>query len=789
MRPLGSTGRDSCKVRGDKRPAYPPAYAAAVVTSAVIAAALAIAVLASSGSTHDGDDGIRTYLERSVPFVGGDVPRLDGVGGEGILIAVIDTGVDYEHPDMLGWRGDGKVAGGYNFLWGDDGDAPLDTDGHGTQVAGVASADGSLRGVAPESRILAYKVSEDGSNVSSELIARAVTRAVEDGADVINISMGVSTKNSVIEDAINEALGRGALVVVAAGNDGPGTSTIGSPGRSSGSLTVGATYNNLTSSLVATLDVAGAFSYTVIPMVGSESLAEPIDAGLVYAGYAKESDFEDVDAGGAIVIAERGSDVEGELLYFSLKESHAADAGAAALIVYNNVDGMFLGELAHEFAEPGYEPRIPVVSMEREEGLELLELLANGTASDALLHLFHNPDFVAHFSSRGPVMPFFIKPDVVAPGAYINTTQAGSVYEIMSGTSYAAPHASGAAALLLEKNPGLDRHELKSIIMNTADPVMDAYGQELSVHETGSGRLNITRAYGADIAVLPPSFVLATSEKDRASEVVLELRSVRLAASYDDDAAATDDDGGSSGIGANDIKRAPLEAGLVGVRFEGPSFVDFSHSIEAGSVLARMTVAYNDTGAAGGAGPAPAPLGHGPYGEHEGRVVVTYNGSEYAVPFLLHHTRGSVDATVSYSDLRNANAAGRLDLAVSHPDGWEFVKIDVIDSVSEESVSVTATPADGSSPSLEVLQNGTYWIDARITSGNGTYAAYDMIRVGPHDELGAPAPDHPGRDVPQRVAFSPSESLPVRQIAIIAAAVAVIGALGVAFRTRGGQNR
>lgn len=782
MRPSGSTGRDSCKMHDDNLPAYTPTSAAAVVTSATIAAALVIAMLASSGFTHGGDDGVRTYLERSVPFVGGDVPRLDGIGGEGILIAVIDTGVDYEHQDLLGWRGDGKVAGGYNFLWGDDVNAPLDTDGHGTQVAGVASADGGLQGVAPKSRILAYKVSEDGSNVSSELIARAVTKAVEDGADVINISMGVSTRNSVIEDAINEALGRGVLVVVAAGNDGPGTSTIGSPGRSSGSLTVGATYNNLTSSLVATLDVAGSFSYTVIPMVGSESLAEPIDAGLVSAGYAKESDFEGVDARGAIVIAERGSDVEGELLYFSLKESHAADAGAAALIVYNNVDGMFLGELAHEFAEPGYEPRIPVVSMERVEGLELLELLANGTASDALLHLFHNPDFVVHFSSRGPVMPFFIKPDVVAPGAYINTTQAGSIYEIMSGTSYAAPHASGAAALLLERNPGLDRHELKSIIMNTADPVMDAYGQELSIHETGSGRLNITRAYGADIAVLPPSFVLATSEKDRTSEVALGLRSVRLAASHDDG-------GSGSGIGVDTSKRVPLEAGLIGVRFEGPSFVDFSHIIEADSVLARMTVTSNYTGAVGGAIPAPAPLGHGPYGEHEGRVVITYNGSEYAVPFLLHHTRGSVDATVSYSDLRGANAAGRLDLAVSHPDGWEFAKIDVIDSVSEESVSVTATPMGGAYPSLEVLQNGTYWIDARITSGNDTYAAYDMVRVGYPDEPGAPTPDHPSRDVPQRVAFSPSESLPMRQIAIIAAVVAVIGALGVAFHTRGGQSR
>ena len=783
MRPSGSTGRDSCKMRGDNLPASPPASAAAVVvTSVTIAAALVIAMLASSGSMHGGDDGVRTYLERSVPFVGADIPRLDGVGGKGILIAVIDTGVDYEHPDMLGWRGDGKVAGGYNFLWGDDGDAPLDTDGHGTQVAGVVSADGSLRGVAPESRILAYKVSEDGSNVSSELIARAVTRAVEDGADVINISMGVSTKNSVIEDAINEALGRGVLVVVAAGNDGPGASTIGSPGRSSGSLTVGATYNNLTSSLVATLDVAGSFSYTVIPMVGSESLDEPIDARLVSAGYAKESDFGDVDARGAIVIAERGSDVEGELLYFSLKESHAADAGAAALIVYNNVDGMFLGELVHEFAEPGYEPRIPVVSMERGEGLELLELLANGTASDALLHLFHNPDFVAHFSSRGPVMPFFIKPDVVAPGAYINTTRAGSLYEIMSGTSYAAPHASGAAALLLERNPGLDRHELKSIIMNTADPVMDAYGQDLSIHETGSGRLNITRAYGADIAVLPPSFVLATSEKDRTSEVALGLRSVRLAAS-------PGDGGGSNGSDVSDSKRVPLEAGLVGVRFEGPSFVDFSHTIEAGSVLARMTVTSNGTGAADGAGPALAPLGHGPYGEHEGRVVITYNGSEYAVPFLLHHTRGSVDATASYTDLRDSNAAGRLDFAVSHPDGWEFVKIDVIDSVSEKSVSVTATPMDGARPSLEVLQNGTYWIDARITSGNDTYAAYDTIRVGHPDVPGAPTPDHPSRDAPQRVAFSPSESLPVRQIAIIAVVVAVIGALGVAFHMRGAPNR
>ena len=68
-----------------------------------------------------------------------------------------------------------------------------------------------------------------------------------------------------------------------------------------------------------------------------------------------------------------------------------------------------------------YNPQIPVVSIDREEGLEIRETIKN--ENEASLHLFYNPDFVTHFSSRGPVSPFYIKPDIVAPGAYINTTQ------------------------------------------------------------------------------------------------------------------------------------------------------------------------------------------------------------------------------------------------------------------------------------------------------------------------------------------------------------------------------
>ena len=67
------------------------------------------------------------------------------------------------------------------------------------------------------------------------------------------------------------------------------------------------------------------------------------------------------------------------MLYFSIKEKNAATAGAKAMIVYNNIPGIFLGELVHDFIEPGYSPQIPVVSIDREEGLEIKESLSRGT--------------------------------------------------------------------------------------------------------------------------------------------------------------------------------------------------------------------------------------------------------------------------------------------------------------------------------------------------------------------------------------------------------------------------
>ncbi|MEO2220135.1 MAG: S8 family serine peptidase, partial [Nitrosopumilus sp.] len=216
---------------------------------------------------------IKTYIENSVPYVGAGIPRMDGIDGTGIKIAIIDTGVDFNHPDLFGWGPDGKVIGGYNFI--QENQLPMDNNGHGTKVAGVIAADGYTLGVAPKAKILAYKVSEDGEGVSSELIMRAIEKAIEDEADIINISLGVNKTNSKIDRAVNHALDNGIFVVTAAGNDGPELKTIGSPGRNFGSVTVGATYNNMTSSLIATLEVDEK-DFTVIPMIGSSKTEEPI---------------------------------------------------------------------------------------------------------------------------------------------------------------------------------------------------------------------------------------------------------------------------------------------------------------------------------------------------------------------------------------------------------------------------------------------------------------------------------------------------------------------------------
>ena len=611
------------------------------------------------------ENGIKTFIENSVPYVGTEIPRIDGFDGTGIKIAVIDTGVDFNHPDLLGWGKDGKVIGGYNFV--QENQLPMDSNGHGTKVAGIIAADGNVVGVAPKAKILAYKVSEDGEGVSSELISGAIEKAIEDEADIINISLGVNRTNSKIDNAVNYALEKGIFVVTAAGNDGPELKTIGSPGRNFESLTVGATYNNMTSSLIATLEI-DEIQYTVIPMVGSSKTNEPITGKIIFGGYGKNSDLENLDVKDAILIVERGSNVKDELLFFSIKEMNAAKAGAKALIVYNNEPGIFLGELIHEFSGPEYIPQIPVVSIDREEGLEIIEKIEN--ESSGIMQLFYNPDFIAHFSSRGPVSPFYIKPDMVAPGAYINTTQIGSTYNFTSGTSFAAPHVSGAAALLLQKNPNLENHELKSLLVTTVKPVSNAYGKEFSIHESGSGRLDVANAHNAKLIISPTNFVINLSLDEQSIEKELQLKFIE-----------------------NKSKEIDVE-------FEGPKFIEFKHEIKNDNLQIKFTMVEEK------------------FGEHEGKIFINHEKIKYTIPILIHYTEASI-----FVNQENE----KLFFEINHPDKWSFAKISITNSKNGNSDTITMTP--DKKISTEIYHNGEYWIEAKIMVNGNTTDAFNTIEI------------------------------------------------------------
>ncbi len=136
-------------------------------------------------------------------------------GSDGVIIAVLDTGVDLTHPDLQG-----KLVAGYDFINNDS--DPSDDQGHGTHVAGIAAAlSNNSRGIAGVSwgaKIMPVKVLGADGTGSMSAIASGITWAANNGADVINLSLGGSSSSSTLQDAVNYAYNQGVLVVAAAGN-------------------------------------------------------------------------------------------------------------------------------------------------------------------------------------------------------------------------------------------------------------------------------------------------------------------------------------------------------------------------------------------------------------------------------------------------------------------------------------------------------------------------------------------------------------------------------------------
>jgi len=603
-------------------------------------------------------DNISILVNNSGPFIGTSISYQSGYDGSGIVVSIIDTGIDLNHPDL-----EGQIIGGYDFV--DNDEIPEDTNGHGTQVAGIIASNGNLKGIAPNSKILMYKVSEDGESVPSHLIIKAIEKSIEDSADIINISLGINQTNTKIDQVVNKAVKNNIFVVTAAGNFGPELSTIGSPGINPNAITVGATFNNVTSSLVSTFEIDDK-TFNVFPMVGTQALTEPITSQIIFGKYGRANDLLEGNFQDSIMLIERGSDIENEIVYFSDKEKNAANVGARAIIVYNNEPGIFFGELIHEYVDEGYEPTIPALSVSRDDGLIIREILQSDTKGT--LDVFYHPDFVAYFSSRGPVSPFYIKPDLVAPGAFINTTDTNGNYKISSGTSFAAPHVAGTAALILQKNPELTPQEVKSILMTTTDIVYDQFNDRFPIDVSGTGRINASNAINAELIITPPNLIFDLSSANQIQTKDLEIRGI-------DDQSAS-------------------------VRFEENYAADFDYSLDGKNMTINAKLTQQNLG------------------YFESRIIISHNEIDYHIPIIVRVSEGAI--TINED-------GGKLGVDILSPSSWSYAKISVINQETGKTFTDSIVP--GKNLELTVYQSGEYWIDAKIKDGDKTLNAYATIQV------------------------------------------------------------
>ncbi|MDM5228175.1 S8 family serine peptidase [Cytobacillus sp. NJ13] len=407
--------------------------------------------------------------------------------GKGVKVGVIDTGIDYNHPDLR------RSYGGGRDLVDNDQD-PMETKAaggqgtlHGTHVAGIIAANGRIQGVAPEATIIAYRALGPGGSGTTEQVIAAIEQAIKDKVDVLNLSLGnnVNGPDLPISMALNKAVEKGITAVTSSGNSGPNIWTVGSPGTASKAISVGAS----TPTMKVPFLSIGRREIRLDLLQGSKDWEfdrsyEMIDGGLGHPEELKNAE-------GKMVLVERGE------LTFTDKAVHAMEAGAEGIIIFNNTKGRFFGNL--DSGVP-----IPVAALSKEEGEELKKHINEGRLL-ARTNIIEERDILADFSSRGPVTSTWeIKPDVLAPGVAINSTIPGG-YLPLQGTSMAAPHVAGACAILKQAHPDWGPEQIKAALMNTAKLLTNTEGQTYRTYEQGAGRIQLDQALRAETLVLPAS--------------------------------------------------------------------------------------------------------------------------------------------------------------------------------------------------------------------------------------------------------------------------------------------
>lgn len=441
-------------------------------------------------------------LASSVPAVRAPQAWSLGFRGEGVLVAIIDDGVDYTHPDLGGCIGAGcKVVAGYDFVDVDsdpqEGFTTGARDYHGTHVAATAAG---RYGVAPGANILAVRVlgtSGSGKTNNLSTVMAGIEYSVAMGADVANMSLGLQNTyaqtGNLWGEVVSNAIRAGVVFANSNGNNGPTTYTTGVYAASADTIGVGNSdaraipYPKTTVNATGEVLVGGTYG-TVYP---ASILNTPL--AVVNVGFGNAAtDYAGKNVAGKLAIAQRGGPGDAN---FTNKADQARIAGAAGLIIYN--------DLARSVDFTTAALSLPSFTMSYANGQKVL-------ANPSVTIVNYDPGVQMNAgSSRGPTPDLAIKPDVTAPGTNIVAAVPFEVsptgYASLNGTSMSSPHVAGAVAILRQAYPNWTPQQIKLALMNTARNLSDPAGASYRPIDQGAGFIDIGRALAPAVAIHPGS--------------------------------------------------------------------------------------------------------------------------------------------------------------------------------------------------------------------------------------------------------------------------------------------